>query len=288
MKKLIYYTFLFIVGYFGSAQELFIQGSNELKGSKKVSGQEYVVVYDNTNHIYRYFNELGQEIFLIKSFNEKGEEIPLSIEKNKDTESLEIIIDNNPIGVLVNSIIYDLDGVEIGRFFRGERSENNVKQFWSAIDYRYGNISIYDHTGHYKVGSFMFKEEVNYYAILGLEKVDDIENLDRKVVKKRIRNIQKHYKKLIKKYNVKKYPNDIELQEKFSTISNAYNEVMLDFGVGKKKDKKVLGIIPQEYLSQERRSNWSQDEGYVPYTKRKLKDREPDTKIQKDELYLKE
>ena len=52
--------------------------------------------------------------------------------------------------------------------------------------------------------------------------------------------------------------------------------------------KKILGVIPQEYLSQDRRSNWSQDEGYVPYTKRQLKDRDPDTKIQKDELYLEE
>ena len=105
-------------------------------------------------------------------------------------------------------------------------------------------------------------------------------------MKKKIRNIQRHYKKLLKKYNIKKYPNDTDIQEQFAEISNAYQEVMLDLGVNKKKDKKILGVIPQEYLSQERRSNWSQDEGYVPYTKRQLKDRDPDTKIQKDELYL--
>ena len=87
---------------------------------------------------------------------------------------------------------------------------------------------------------------------------------------------------------VSKNPNDTEIQEQFAEISNAYQEVMLDLGVNKKKDKKILGVIPQEYLSQDRRSNWSQDEGYVPYTKRQLKDRDPDTKIQKDELYLEE
>ena len=169
MKKTIYYVFFLILGYSASSQELFIQSSEELKGSKKVSGQEYTVVYDNTNHVYRYFNELGKEILLIKSFNENGDEIPLSIERNDSTESLEVIIDNNPIGVLVNSIIYDFDGLEIGVFFRGEPSKNNVKNFWSGFDARYGNISIYDHTGFYKLGSFMFKEEVDYYAILGVE-----------------------------------------------------------------------------------------------------------------------
>ena len=286
MKKLIYCTILLILGNLVSGQELFIQNEDELKGSKKISGQEYTTVYDNTNHIYRYFNSEGEEIFLIKSFNEKGEQIPLSIEKNLETESLEIIVNNKSIGVLVNSIIYDLHGLEIGRFFRGERSKNNVRNFWNGVDYRYGNISIYDHTGLYKVGSFTFKEQIDYYAILGIEKIDNIEDVDKKIMKKKIRNIQRHYKKLLKKYNIKKYPNDTEIQEQFAEISNAYQEVMLDLGLNKKKDKKILGVIPQEYLSQERRSNWSQDEGYVPYTKRQLKDRDPDTKIQKDELYL--
>ena len=45
--------------------------------------------------------------------------------------------------------------------------------------------------------------------------------------------------------------------------------------------------MPQNYFSEEKRSNWSQDEGYVPYVKREIKGRQPDSQIQKNELYLK-
>ena len=92
-----------------SAQELFIQGEDQYKGSIKVDGQEYITVYDNTNHIYRYYDVNGNEIFLIKSYNEKNDQIGLSIEKNSETKALEIIIDNIPIAYLVNSVIYDFD-----------------------------------------------------------------------------------------------------------------------------------------------------------------------------------
>ena len=60
---------------------------------------------------------------------------------------------------------------------------------------------------------------------------------------------------------------------------------MSDLGVDGKKQKKILGILPQEYLDEERRSNWSNNEGYVPYSKRKVEGHQPDSKIQKDELY---
>ena len=86
MKNTIYYIAVFLLTSIVSGQELFLQDSDQLKGSVKVMGKEYVTVYDNTNHRYRYFNDSGKEIFLIKSFNELGEEINLSIEKNSTTE----------------------------------------------------------------------------------------------------------------------------------------------------------------------------------------------------------
>ena len=46
MKKLIYCTILLVLGSLVSGQELFIQNEDELKGSKKISGQEYTTVYD--------------------------------------------------------------------------------------------------------------------------------------------------------------------------------------------------------------------------------------------------
>ena len=274
-----------------SAQELFIQGEDQYKGSIKVDGQEYITVYDNTNHIYRYYDVNGNEIFLIKSYNEKNDQIGLSIEKNSETKALEIIIDNIPIAYLVNSVIYDFDNNHIGQLYRGEYNESKIKNFWQGIDYSAGNISIYDHTGVYKVGSLEFKQEVDKFEILGFEKPLDFENLDERSSRKVIRNLQKYYRKLVRSYkiedlDVKKSPEDKEVFEQFMKVSDAYESIMSDLGVDK-DDEKILGIIPSDYFSQKRRTNWSNDEGYVPYTRRQIKSHNPDTKIQKDQLYNK-
>ena len=274
-----------------SAQELFIQGEDQYKGSIKVDGQEYITVYDNTNHIYRYYDVNGNEIFLIKSYNEKNDQIGLSIEKNSETKALEIIIDNIPIAYLVNSVIYDFDNNHIGQLYRGEYNESKIKNFWQGIDYSTGNISIYDHTGVYKVGSLEFKQEVDKFEILGFEKPLDFENLDERSSRKVIRNLQKYYRKLVRSYkiedlDVKKSQEDKEVFEQFMKVSDAYESIMSDLGVDK-DDEKILGIIPSDYFSQKRRTNWSIDEGYVPYTKRQIKSHKPDTKIQKDQLYNK-
>ena len=274
-----------------SAQELFIQGEDQYKGSIKVDGQEYITVYDNTNHIYRYYDVDGNEIFLIKSYNEKNDQIGLSIEKNSETKALEIIIDNIPIAYLVNSVIYDFDNNQIGQLYRGEYNESKIKNFWQGIDYSAGNISIYEHTGVYKVGSLEFKQELGKFEILGFEKPLDFENLDERSSRKVIRDIQKYYKKLVRSYkiedlDVKKSPEDKEVFEQFMKVSDAYESIMSDLGVDK-DDEKILGIIPSDYFSQKRRTNWSNDEGYVPYTRRQIKSHNPDTKIQKDQLYNK-
>ena len=95
MKKIIFYI-LFITSFnIALSQEMFIQSEEQLRGSYKVDGQEYVTVYDNTSHIYRYFDQSGNEIFLIKSFNEKGDQIALSIEKNSDTDAAPISRNEN-------------------------------------------------------------------------------------------------------------------------------------------------------------------------------------------------
>lgn len=289
MKKIFV---VFLVSFVNvSAQELFIQGEDQYKGSIKVDGQEYITVYDNTNHIYRYYDVNGNEIFLIKSYNEKNDQIGLSIEKNSETKALEIIIDNIPIAYLVNSVIYDFDNNQIGQLYRGEYNESKIKNFWQGIDYSAGNISIYDHTGVYKVGSLEFKQEVDKFEILGFEKPLDFENLDERSSRKVIRNLQKYYRKLVRTYkiedlDVKKSPEDKEVFEQFMKVSDAYESIMSDLGVDK-DDEKILGIIPSDYFSQKRRTNWSNDEGYVPYTKRQIKSHNPDTKIQKDQLYNK-
>ena len=289
MKKIFV---VFLVSFVNvSAQELFIQGEDQYKGSIKVDGQEYITVYDNTNHIYRYYDVYGNEIFLIKSYNEKNDQIGLSIEKNSETKALEIIIDNIPIAYLVNSVIYDFDNNQIGQLYRGEYNESKIKNFWQGIDYSAGNISIYDHTGVYKVGSLEFKQEVDKFEILGFEKPLDFENLDERSSRKVIRNLQKYYRKLVRSYkiedlDVKKSPEDKEVFEQFMKVSDAYESIMSDLGVDK-DDEKILGIIPSDYFSQKRRTNWSNDEGYVPYTKRQIKSHNPDTKIQKDQLYNK-
>ena len=289
MKKIFV---VFLVSFVNvSSQELFIQGEDQYKGSIKVDGQEYITVYDNTNHIYRYYDINGNEIFLIKSYNEKNDQRGLSIEKNSETKALEIIIDNIPIAYLVNSVIYDFDNNYIGQLYRGEYNESKIKNFWQGIDYSEGNISIYDHTGVYKVGSLEFKQKVDKFEILGFEKPLDFENLDERSSRKVMRNLQKYYRKLVRSYkiedlDVKKSPEDKEVFEQFMKVSDAYESIMSDLGVDK-DDEKILGIIPSDYFSQKRRTNWSNDEGYVPYTRRQIKSHNPDTKIQKDQLYNK-
>ena len=248
-------------------------------------GQEYTTVYDNTNHRYRYFDESGKEIFLIKSFNEKGDELSLSIEKNPKTESVEVIINNSPIGFVLNSIIYNIDMLEIGKLFGGRYSQKNINDFWEGVDYSKGNISIYDYSGVYKIGSLYYKPFIDHYAVLGMDAIEGVDDMDARVLKRKIRDTQRLYKKLMRTYNVKRNPDDDEIKAKAEEITRSYWVIMNDFGFSDKRQKKILGILPEEYLTEERRSNWSENEGYVPYSKREIEGHLPDSQIQKDELY---
>ena len=285
MKKIIYYILIFVSINSLIGQELFIQNSNKIKGSKRVMGQEYTTVYDNTNHRYRYFDESGKEIFLIKSFNEKGDELSLSIEKNPKTESVEVIINNSPIGFVLNSIIYNIDMLEIGKLFGGRYSQKNINDFWEGVDYSKGNISIYDYSGVYKIGSLYYKPFIDHYAVLGMDAIEGVDDMDARVLKRKIRDTQRLYKKLMRTYNVKRNPDDDEIKAKAEEITRSYWVIMNDFGFSDKRQKKILGILPEEYLTEERRSNWSENEGYVPYSKREIEGHLPDSQIQKDELY---
>ena len=67
MKNIIFYIAICLSTDVLLGQEMFIQNTDNLKGSVKVMGKQYTTVYDNTAHRYRYFDELGKEIFLIKS-----------------------------------------------------------------------------------------------------------------------------------------------------------------------------------------------------------------------------
>ena len=119
--------------------------------------------------------------------------INLSIEKNPVTESVEIIIDNNVIGFVLNSTIYDLDMLEIGKLFGGRYSQENINDFWEGVDYSKGNISIYDYTGIYKIGSLYHRPFVDHYAILGMDRVENPDSSDSRALRKTIRNTQKTY-----------------------------------------------------------------------------------------------
>tara|TARA_B100000902_G_C27285619_1_gene904255 strand:+ start:557 stop:1429 length:873 start_codon:yes stop_codon:yes gene_type:complete len=284
-KNIVYYLLICMSITFLPAQELFLQETDKVKGSKRVKGKDYVTVYDNTNHRYRYFDDSGKEIFLIKSFNEDGDEIGLSIEKNPTTESVEVIINNNMIGFVLNSTIYNLDMIEIGKLFGGRYSQKNINDFWEGIDYSRGNISIYDHTGIYKIGSLHYTPFIDHYAVLGIDEIKDVENMDARTLKKTIRNMQRLYKRLMREYNVKRNPNDKEIQAKATEITSSYLEIMSDLGFSDEKEKKILGFLPVDHFDEEKRSKWSDTEGYVPAIKRDIKGHQPDSQIQKDELY---
>ena len=119
-----------------------------------------------------------------------------------------------------------------------------------------------------------------------MDRVENPDSLDSRVLRKTIRNTQKIYKKLMRQYNVKRNPDDQEIKIKADEITRSYLIVMEDLGIDEKKDKKFLGIIPlEDIIDEERRSNWSDDEGYVPYTKRAIEGHQPDSKIEKNELY---
>ena len=232
--------------------------------AKIISGNElrkvFFLDYDNNQFDIKEF-----ENFNIKAFNSEGKEIPLCINSN-----LEIFMNckiDIPYAQIINSVIYDINMHKIGYSFLGVTEESIINNFWAGFDYWKGNVSIYDKTGTYRLATFMyFEPEKDYYAIIGVDSTVSLKQLN------------KSYKKLLKKYNLRKYPNDKEIQEKNNEINEAFvalnRELNPDFD---EEDENWL----INFFKKERRSNWSSEEGYVPYIKRERLESTPDTQENK-------
>ena len=85
---------------------------------------------------------------------------------------------------------------------------------------------------------------------------------------------------------LKKYPDDEEIQQKNIEINEAYivlnRELNPDF-----EEEDENWII--NFFKKDRRSNWSDEEGYVPYTKRERIESTPDTQKNKEKYpYIEE
>ena len=101
---------------------------------------------------------------------------------------------------------------------------------------------------------------------------DNIKNTLGEVISKaNLKMLNKAYKKLLKEYNVFKYPDDDEIATKYKEIQEAYMAISKKIDPDYQEENNWL----EKFFSKNRRSNWSQDEGYVPYTKRKRKDSNP-------------
>ena len=132
-----------------------------------------------------------------------------------------------------------------------------MDSFWDALKHWKGNITIYDKTESYRLATFMyFQKEKDYFAIMNLDSTANVKMLN------------KAYKKLLKNYNIDKYPNDDEVIAKNKEIQEAYMAISKKIDPDYQDENNWL----EKFFSKNRRSNWSQDEGYVPYTKRKRED----------------
>ena len=213
------------------------------------------------------------ENFNIKSYDSQGIEIPLCINSN-----LEIFINCEiqiPYAQIINSVIYDMNMDKIGYSFLGVTEDNVINNFWAGFDYWKGNISIYDKTGTYRLATFMyFEPEKDYYTIMEVDSTVTFKELKKK------------YKKLLKKYNLKRYPDDEEIQQKNNEINEAFLVLSRDLDPDFQEDDENWII---NFFKKDRRSDWSDEEGYVPYTKRDRIESTPETQKNKDKYpYIEE
>ena len=231
-----------------------------------IKGDDLRKVFFSEYNFENQFDINDFENFNIKSFNSEGIEIPLCINSN-----LEIYIDCNietPYAQIINSIIYDMDMNKIGYSFLGTSEEKIINNFWAGFDYWKGNISIYDMSGTYRLATFMyFEPEKDYYSIMEVDSTVTFKQL------------KKNYKKLIKKYNLKKYPDDEEIQQKNIEINEAFIALSRDLNPDFEEEDENWII---NFFKKDRRSNWSDEEGYVPYTKRNREESTPETQKSKD------
>ncbi len=295
MKKNNFLLFLFIFcSFFSLSQEEKSMTKTELKKN----------FFSNSNYKNSSFNSEDLKNFEITSFDALGNKIPLCINNN-----LEISLDCKSkikYAQIINSTIYDLDMNKIGHCFFGKITEKDINSFWNSLKHWKGNITIYDKTETYRLATFMFlKPTKDYFAIMNLdttvmnldkietykkllveynnhlskypddkkiiEKKEDIEDDYNKISRNNLKKLNKSYKSLLKNFNINKYPDDLEVLEKNQEIEEAYLAVLKKIDPNYRDETNWLEI----FFSKNRRSIWSQDEGYVPYTKRERKDSNP-------------
>ena len=209
----------------------------------------------------------GQDFkyFEIKSFDALGNPIPLCI-----NEKLEIFLDcesKKKYAQIINSIIYDEDMNKIGHCFLGKITKKDVDSFWNTLKHWKGNITIYDKSESHRLATFMyFKKEKDYFSVMNIDSTATIKMLN------------KSYKKLLKIYNIDKYPDDEEIISKNKEIEEAYMAISKKIDPDYQDENNWL----DKFFSKNRRSNWSKDEGYVPYTKLKRKDLAPVSQDKKE------
>ena len=294
MKKNNILIFIFLLySFFSFSQEKSEKSIKDLKS-----------IFHSSDEYSDSFSGQDLKYFEIKSFNAFGEQIPLCI-----NEKLEIFLDCESkikYAQIINSIIYDLDMNKIGHCFLGKKTKKDLDSFWETLKHWKGNITIYDKTESYRLATFMyFEKKKDYFSIMGLDttdmnfdKVKDYKKLlnkyniriskypdDNKTIAKQkeieqaymaiskanLKMLNKAYKKLLKEYNVFKYPDDEEIATKYKEIQEAYMAISKKIDPDYQEENNWL----EKFFSKNRRSNWSQDEGYVPYTKRKRKDSNP-------------
>ena len=243
------------------SMNIFSQEKNEI-----ISGDDLRKVFFTEYNFEKQFDINEFENFNIKSYNSNDEEIPLCINSN-----LEIFIDcdiESPYAQIINSVIYDMNMNKIGYSFLGSSEEKIINNFWAGFDYWKGNISIYDASGTYRLATFMyFEAEKDYYSIM---------EVDSEVT---FKQLKKNYKKLLKRYNLKKYPDDEEIQQKNIDINEAFIALSRDLNPDFEEEDENWII---NFFKKDRRSNWSNEEGYVPYTKRGREESIPETQKSKE------
>lgn len=224
----------------------------------RLSKEDLKNIFYSNNENSNYYSSQDFNHFEIKSFDALGKQIPLCI-----NEKLEIFIDCKSkikYAQIINSCIYDLDMNKIGYCFLGKITKKDLDSFWDTLKHWKGNITIYDKTESHRLATFMYlKKEKDYFSIMNLDSTASVKMLN------------KSYKKLLKNYNINKYPDDSEIIAMNKEIEEAYIAISKKIDPDYQDESNWL----DDFFSKKRRSGWSNEEGYVPYVNRKRENSNP-------------
>ena len=251
---------LFIISLFLNVFFLFSQEKNNISNDQL---NNMFFSNDDMNSIF--FSKKNVNHYKIKSFDALGNKIPLCI-----NEKLEIFLDcENRIkyAQIIDSKIYDNEMNLIGHCYFGKITEKNIYNFWKTLKHWKGNITIYDETESFRIATFMYlKKEKDYFSIMNLDTTATVKML------------KKSYKRLLKTYNINKFPDDDEIIAKNKEIEEAFIAISKKIDPDYEDNNNWL----EDFFSKNRRSMWSQDEGYVPYIKREIKELKPISRDNKE------